>query len=91
MKHSDFVIGGSFWCRGREWRCTDIGTPTIIAICLDDLSYVIYSPGPPETTKANTVTSRREAESHGWFKGSTLGPGRRWVVRRREELPWKSL
>jgi len=36
MKHSDFVIGKNFWCGGLERRCTDIGTRTIIAICLDD-------------------------------------------------------
>jgi hypothetical protein len=36
LKHSDFVIGASFWRGGREWRCTDIGTRTIVGICLDE-------------------------------------------------------
>jgi hypothetical protein len=32
MQHSEFTIGGTFWCSGRQWRCTDIGTRTIAAI-----------------------------------------------------------
>ena len=35
MKHSDFAIGDEFWCGGRQWRCTDIGTRVIVAIRLD--------------------------------------------------------
>jgi len=32
MKHSEFKIGLEFWMSGSKWRCTDIGTRTIIAI-----------------------------------------------------------
>jgi hypothetical protein len=35
MKHGDFKIGERFTCGGKIWRCTDIGTRTIIAIHLD--------------------------------------------------------
>lgn len=35
MKHDDFQIGQDFWCGGRRWRCTDIGTRVVVAICLD--------------------------------------------------------
>lgn len=35
MKHGDFGIGETFWCGGRQWRCTDIGTRTVVAICID--------------------------------------------------------
>jgi hypothetical protein len=35
MKHADFIIGGTFWCGGHQWRCTDIGTRTIVAIRTD--------------------------------------------------------
>jgi hypothetical protein len=24
-----------FWCGGRRWRCTDIGTRTVVGICLE--------------------------------------------------------
>lgn len=47
MKHSDFRIGCEFLISGDRWRCTDVGTRTVIAIKLeheDDLSW--YN-GPP--------------------------------------------
>ena len=34
MKHCDFHIGTEFECGGKRWRCTDIGTRVIVAICL---------------------------------------------------------
>jgi hypothetical protein len=36
MEHSDFEIGQEFLCGGKRWRCTDKGTRTIVAVCLDD-------------------------------------------------------
>jgi hypothetical protein len=69
MKRSEFRIGATFWCGDREWRCTDIGIRVITAICLDDLEYVEYSPGPPEVTEIKRMSSRAEAEAAGWFKG----------------------
>jgi hypothetical protein len=36
MEHSDFEIGHDFLCGGKRWRCTDKGTRTIEAVCLDD-------------------------------------------------------
>lgn len=41
MKHGEFRIGGEFWCAGGRWRCTDIGTRTIVGIKLDrvDVQY----------------------------------------------------
>jgi len=35
MKVSDFRIGLEFYMGGGHWRCTDVGTRTIIAICID--------------------------------------------------------
>jgi hypothetical protein len=35
MKHSEFRVGKSFWCGGRLWRCTDIGSRVVVAILLD--------------------------------------------------------
>ena len=65
MDYSDFRIGLEFWCSGRQWRCTDIGTRTVIGICID----------APEIIKRNDAVltkrklSRAEAESEGWFDG----------------------
>jgi hypothetical protein len=35
MKHHEFTIGMEFACGGKQWRCTDVGTRVIIALCLD--------------------------------------------------------
>jgi len=63
MQHSDFNIGAEFWCGGRQWRCTDIGRRTIIAIRVDRVE---VESGPPERRR---ILSRAEAEAEGWFNG----------------------
>jgi hypothetical protein len=63
MKHGEFRIGGRFWCGGQSWRCTDIGTRTIVAICLDHVDVAGSSAGLLRTL------NRAEAEADGWFKG----------------------
>lgn len=35
MTHDQFRIGVEFWCGGRRWRCTDVGSRVVIAICLE--------------------------------------------------------
>lgn len=51
MKHADFHVGlefvgsGGFW-----WRCTDVGTRTVVAIRLDHDSAAWYQ-GPPYVAK----------------------------------------
>jgi hypothetical protein len=35
MLHSEFSIGTEFWLGAKRWRCTDVGTRTVIAICLE--------------------------------------------------------
>jgi antitoxin ParD1/3/4 len=63
MRHEDFRIGDVFWCGGRQWRCTDIGTRVITAIRLD-LAHV-ESTAPEQRRTLN----RAEAEAEGWFNG----------------------
>ncbi len=36
MKLNDFRIGSEFFCGGKKWRCTDLGTRVVIAICVSD-------------------------------------------------------
>ena len=36
MTLADFAIGREFICGGRRWRCTDVGTRVVVAVCLDD-------------------------------------------------------
>lgn len=47
MKHSEFAIGCDFLTATGTWRCTDIGTRTIIAIKVSDRKDSVWLQGPP--------------------------------------------
>lgn len=47
MEHSDFGIGKEFRTETGTWRCTDIGTRTIIAIKVSDRDDPSWFNGPP--------------------------------------------
>ena len=63
MKHGDFAFGETFWCAGRQWRCTDIGTRTVVAIRIDQVEVANTSPALSRTLNAC------DAETEGWFNG----------------------
>lgn len=63
MQHSDFRIGETFWCSGRQWRCTDTGMRTIVAIRIDQVEV-----GSSDPVQRRTL-GRAEAEAEGWFSG----------------------
>lgn len=64
MKHADFRIGASFWTVTGEWRCTDIGSRTIIAIRLDKGEDVSWYSGPPYAIVEQVFD---EDDLHGCF------------------------
>lgn len=47
MLRSDFKIGDEFRTTTGTWRCTDIGTRTIIAIKISDYDDASWFNGPP--------------------------------------------
>jgi hypothetical protein len=47
MKHSDFHIGCEFTTGTGRWRCTDVGTRTVVAIRLDLANDRASDDGPP--------------------------------------------
>lgn len=65
MEHDEFHIGLEFWCGGRRWRCTDIGSRVIVAIRVDETEIA--------TSEAGVVTHKvltgDEAEREGWYRG----------------------
>jgi hypothetical protein len=65
MEHKDFTIGQEFLCGGKRWRCTDIGTRVIVAICLEDTEYVSHKDGE----EVKRTLTREEADAEGWFNG----------------------
>lgn len=54
MKLEEFSIGLEFLMSGNKWRCTDIGTRTIIAIKLDKDDQSWYN-GPPYAVKEMVI------------------------------------
>jgi hypothetical protein len=61
MRHEEFRIGTEFWCGGRRWRCTDVGTRVVVGICLEPHEVV--------TSAAGTVTSRAMTSDASWLTG----------------------
>ncbi len=47
MQHSEFRIGAVFHCGHKRWRCTDIGSRVVVAICLDHDDDPSWYNGPP--------------------------------------------
>jgi len=47
MQHREFAIGTVFQCGERRWRCTDVGSRVIVAICLDHDDDPSWYNGPP--------------------------------------------
>jgi hypothetical protein len=62
MGHSEFRIGETFCLGNRQWRCTDIGTRTIVAIRIDRVD---VGGNKPQLRSL----SGSEAEAEGWFNG----------------------
>ena len=62
MERKDFVIGQEFWCGGKRWRCTDIGSRVIVAICLEPHEIVTSLPGEQPGDPRREVRSRRTVQ-----------------------------
>ena len=67
MTHDQFHIGLEFWCGGKRWRCTDVGSRVIAAICLEPREVVevdcINAPN-------GTLQERRHTSNDpGWLVG----------------------
>lgn len=70
MDLSEFQIGAEFMCGGKRYRCTDIGTRTVIAIRVDEATIATKAPGKKVTTR--TITGE-DAQAMGWFNGPPYG------------------
>jgi len=67
MKHDEFRIGQQFWCGGRRWRCTDIGSRVIAAICLEPHEAVTVE--RDEDNSANRREHRYMTNDPSWLIG----------------------
>ena len=51
MNRTEFSIGLEFLCNDKRWRCTDIGTRVVTAICLEPREMVRSEIDPNDRTK----------------------------------------
>lgn len=51
MTPKDFHIGLEFWCSGKRWRCTDVGSRVVVAISLEAHEVVSSERDPNDPTK----------------------------------------
>jgi len=65
IEHSDFSIGTEFKTEAGTWRCTDVGTRTVIAIQID----TVEAAGIIDGREVTRDLGRTEAELEGWFNG----------------------
>jgi len=61
MQYTDFEIGLEFECGEKRWRCTDLGTRTVIAIALEYAEDPSWYNGPPYAV-AETVFDEYDLE-----------------------------
>jgi hypothetical protein len=66
MRHEDFRIGVEFWCSGRRWRCTDIGTRVVVGVCLEPHEVVTVV---RDDRTSNRTMTRTMTTDGSWFAG----------------------
>ncbi len=75
MDHKNFVIGNSFMCGDKEYRCTDKGTRVVVAIRVDEVEVAGGDIDVPVwgaysfTARKPRLLNKAEAEAEGWFDG----------------------
>lgn len=72
MQLADFVIGKTFKCGERTWLCTDVGSRTIVAICIGPASRLNdWYRGLSEEAQKAYWQDRGDADmlDPSWFNG----------------------
>ena len=67
MNHNEFSIGLDFWCDGRRWRCTDVGTRVVVAISLEPHEVFHVTLDPKDRTKK--LMARELTSDPSWLNG----------------------
>jgi hypothetical protein len=66
MEHRDFRLGLEFWCGGKRWRCTDVGSRVITAISLEPHEVVELVPNP---CSSGALERRYVTADPAWHSG----------------------
>ena len=67
MNHDNFRIGLDFWCGGKRWRCTDVGSRVIVAISLEPHEVASIDLDPQDQSKHSE--QRTMTDDPSWLHG----------------------
>jgi hypothetical protein len=67
MEIGEFKIGQDFWCGKKRWRCTDIGSRVVVAICLEPHDTITSRNG--EQQDGPHRQDRSTSYDPTWFEG----------------------
>ena len=65
MKLTDSRIGQEFYCAGKRWRCTDVGSRVVVAVCLEPHEVVSITDTDPSAMR----DYRHVTDEPSWFDG----------------------
>ena len=71
MTPKDFHIGLEFWCCGKLWRCTDIGSRVVIAISLEE--HEVVSSEQDTNAPGKRIERRYMSSDPIWLDGPPYG------------------
>ncbi|TMB37448.1 MAG: hypothetical protein E6J55_25965 [Deltaproteobacteria bacterium] len=66
MRHDEFRIALEFWCGGRRWRCTDVGSRVVVAVCLEPHEVVTVTCSGAAMQRTTTPVMTGDAS---WLEG----------------------
>jgi hypothetical protein len=64
MRHEDFTIGETFWATSGPYRCTDVGTRTIVAVHLGPTT-IVQQESVGDERRSTTVV----VDDPSWLNG----------------------
>lgn len=67
MTHKDFHIGLDFYCGGKRWRCTDVGSRVVVAISLEVHKVVRVEIDPKDPS--SRLEQRYLSDDPTWLNG----------------------
>ena len=71
MNLQDFHIGLEFWCDGKRWRCTDVGSRVAVAISIEPHEVVSVDIDPAD--KSKRAERRYMSNDPSWLNGPPYG------------------
>jgi len=81
MRHEEFRIGMEFWCGGRRWRCTDVGTRVVVGVFLEPHEVVTVT---GKAGASGAKITRTMAADDSWSLGHPTRYPRRYLT----NTPW---